>query len=317
MNKTHRIEWTMATELPMPLYAATAVVKDYKVYIAGSSGRHEETKRKVFEYDISENRWSTLPDPGVNLAAHEVIDGMLTLVGGRHNLDNKCSKQLFSFDESTRSWIKKFPDMSQPRNRCSVVIYNNNVIVAGGTSTNNNCLNSIEVMCITHCDHYHKLCWREVATRLPFRMWNMSTTICDNDMFIIGCAHYNFRYGKAYKLAVSNILNSPFAEVWKELHLPSSATTTTVVPYTFPPVIVGGNSSNFNSIADVSIYDIATDTWSVVGKLKTGRAYPTVAAVDDKAIIVIGGCSKVKNFDKCSTSSLKTVEIGQVVPKDF
>ena len=136
-------------------------------------------------------------------------------------------------------------------------------------------------------------------------------------MFIMGCAYYNFWYGKAYKLAVSNILNSPFAEIWKELHLSSSATTTIVVPYTFPPVIVGGNSSNFNSIADVSIYDTATDTWSVVDKLKTGRAYPIVAAVDDKAIIVIGGCSKVKNFDKSSTSSLKTVEIGQVVPKDF
>ena len=63
--------------------------------------------------------------------------------------------------------------------------------------------------------------------------------------------------------------------------------------------------------------NIATDngTWSVVGELTTQRAYSIVAAVDDNAIIVIGGCSKSKKFDECSASSMRltTVEIRQVV----
>ena len=249
----------------------------------------------------------------MNLAAHEVIDGKLTLLGGKQKSDNKCSKRLLSFDESKGSWIGYFPDMLVARSRCSVVIHKSNVIVAGGTTSNNECLSSIEVMNITD----RKLFWKKVATHLPFPMWNMSATICNNEMFIIGCTRYKWQYGKAYRLAVSSIVNSPSAKVssWKEFHIPSTAATATFVPYTFHPMIVGGSNTNgnFDSIADISIYNVATRTWRVVGELKTSRAYSVVAAVDDKAIIVIGGCSKTKSFDECTAFSMKTVEIGQAV----
>ena len=295
----------------MSLYSATAVVKDYKAYIAGSSGPDEEAKYKVFVYDISENSWSTLPDPDVLLAVHEIIGGRLTLVGGREHSTNERSKRLYSYSENRRSWISHFPDMLKPRNRCSVVTHDNSVIVAGGTTTGDTCLSSIEVMSIT------ELCWREVATQLPFTMWNMSTTICNNDMYIIGYAGSdNMRYQIAYKLAVSDIENSATAKVWKKLHSPPRARTT-VLPYTFPPLIVGGNDNNFNGVVDVSIYNVATDTWSLVDMLKTARAYSIVAAVDDNAIIVIGGCHEARNLTTCKASAIKTVEIGQAVPKDF
>ena len=312
-NKTHRTEWTTATELPVPLYSATAVVKNYKAYVAGFSGPRKEARYKVYVYDIYTDHWSHLPNPDVNLATHEIIGRMLTLVGGRQNSDNKWSKRLLSFDESSGSWIRYFPDMLVARSRCSVVIHKSNVIVAGGTTTNNECLSSIEVMNVTD----HKLFWKKVATHLPFPMWNMSATICNDEMFIIGCAHYKWRYGKAYKLAVSSIVNSLFVEVcsWKELYMPSTAATTTIVPYSSPPMIVGGSktSGSFDSITDIHVYNAATRTWEVVGKLNTGRAYSVVAAVDKKAIIVIGGCSRAKSFDECTASSMKTVEIGQVV----
>ena len=295
----------------MPLYSATAVVKDYKAYVAGSSGPDEEAKYKVFVYDIYENSWSTLPDPNVLLAVHEIIGGKLTLVGGRESSSNERSKRLLSFNESHRSWVSFYPDMLKPRNRCSVVTHNENVIVAGGTTTGDVCLGSIEVMDIT------ELRWREVATHLPFTMWNMSTTICNNDMYIIGYAGSdNMRYQVAYKLAVNDIINSPSAKVWRKLYSPPRARTT-VLPYTFPPLIVGGNDNNFNGVVDVSIYNPSTDTWSLVDMLKTPRAYSIVVAVDDNAIIVIGGCHEARNLTTCKASAIKMVEIGQVVPKDF
>lgn len=311
MNKTHRIQWTIAAELPIPLYSATAVVKAYKVYIAGSSGPDEDAKFKVFAYDISENIWSTLPNPSVLLAVHEIIGGWLTLVGGRLCSNNERSKHLFSYNEASHSWISHFPDMLKPRNRCSVVTHDDSVIVAGGTTTGDVCLNSIEVMSIS------ELRWREVATHLPFTMWNMSTTICNNEMYIIGYAGSdNMRYQAAYKLAISDIENSTSPKVWKKLHSPPRARTT-VVPYCYSPLIVGGNDNNYNSVVDVSLYNVSTDSWSLVGMLKTPRAYSIVAAVDDNAIIVIGGCHEAKNLTTCKASAIKTVEIGQVVPKHF
>lgn len=294
----------------MPLYSATAVVKDYKVYIAGSSGPDEEAKYKIFVYDLSENRWSTLPDPSVLLSVHEIIGGKLTLVGGRISSNNERSRSLLSYNESSRSWVNFFPDMLKPRNRCSVLTQSNTVIVAGGTTTGDVCLGSIEVM------NTVELRWREVATHLPFTMWNMSTTICNGDMYIIGYAGSdNMRYQAAYKLAISDIKDSASAKVWKKLHSPPRARTT-VVPYTFPPLIIGGNDNNFNSVVDVSVYNVTTDTWSLVDMLKTPRAYSIVAAVDDNAVIVIGGCHEARNLTTCKASAIKTVEIGQVILKD-
>ena len=309
MSKTHRIQWTKAAELPLPLYSATAVVKDYKAYIAGSSGPDEQAKYKVFVYDIADNSWLSLPDPGVLLAVHEIIGGKITLVGGRESTNNERSKRLLSYNESTSSWVTCFPDMLKPRNRCSVLTHGNSVIVAGGTTTGDTCLNSIEVMSLT------ELRWREVATCLPFTMWNMSTTICGNEMYIIGYAGSdNMRYQAAYKLAVTDIENSASAKPWKKLHSPPRARTT-MVPYTFPPMIVGGNDDSFNSVVDISVYDVDTNTWSLVDMLKTPRAYCIVAAVDDNAIIVIGGCHKAQNLTTCKASAIQVVEIGQAVFK--
>ena len=311
VNKTHRIQWTKAAELPLPLYSATAVVKDYKAYVAGSSGPDEEAKYKVFVYDVADNSWSTLPDAGVLLAVHEIIGGRLTLVGGRESSDNGRSKRLLSYNESTQSWVSCFPDMLKPRNRCSVLTHGNSVIVAGGTTSGDACLSSIEVMSLT------ELRWREVATHLPFTMWNMSTTICNNEMYIIGYAGSdNMRYQAAYKLAISDIENSTSARNWKKLHSPPRARTA-VVPYTFPPMIIGGNESSFSSVVDASVYNVDNDTWNLVDMLKTPRAYCIVAAVDDNAIIVIGGCHKAQNLTTCKATAIKTVEIGQAVPKDF
>ena len=106
VNKTHRIQWTKATELPLLLYSATAVVKDYKAYVVGSSGPDEEAKYKVFMYDVAENSWSSLLDLGVLLAVHEIIGGRLTLVGGRESSNNECSKCPLSYNETTQSWVR-------------------------------------------------------------------------------------------------------------------------------------------------------------------------------------------------------------------
>jgi len=273
------IHWTQAADAPYPIYSATAVVHNYKVYVAGCSGPDEDVEFKVLMYDIARNTWSTLPYPEQSFAVYEIIGGYFTLVGG-HEYNNEISKSLSSYDESNQSWIKYFPDMLTPRNRCSVVKHGNNVIVTGG-KTQNECFSTIEVMSIIEKR------WREVATCLPCPMWNMSTTICNNDMYIIGYAgDDNIRYVSSYKLSANEIVNSTIARSWSTLQSPSRARTT-VVPDFIQPLIVGG-SDRSNSVADVSM--CVMGSWTVVDTLKTPRAYPIVAAVDDNAIIVIGGC---------------------------
>ena len=66
----------------------------------------------------------------------------------------------------------------------------------------------------------------------------------------------------------SNIENSTSALNYKKIHSPPRACTT-VLPYTFPPLIIGGNESGFSSVVDISVYNVDTDTWSLIDMLKT------------------------------------------------
>ncbi|XP_065894290.1 uncharacterized protein [Dysidea avara] len=308
-NSKNCIRWTEAASAPRPIYSATAVVHNYKVYIAGCSGPGGDVYYKVFMYDIANNKWSTLPDPKQLLAVHEIIGGRLTLVGGQDCETDEISKSLSSYDDSNQTWIKHFPDMLNPRNRCSVVKHGNSVIVAGGTNIDA-CLSTIEVMNII------EMRWREVATHLPCPMWNMSTTICDNEMYIIGYAgEDNMRHKATYRLSADDIVHSTTAKSWKFL-LPPPRLRTTVVSHSNPPLIIGGNDQLFDSVADVNMFNAEMNTWTLVDTLKTPRAYSIVAAIDDKAIIVIGGCHKAKNRTTCMQSAIATVEIGQAVPRD-
>ena len=307
MKNKNCIQWTQAADAPFPIYSATAVVHNYKVYVAGCSGSDEDVHYKVFMYDIAKNQWSTLPDPKQSLAVHEIIGGLLTLVGGQDRNTDEVSKSLSSYDESSQNWMNYFPDMLIARSRCSVVKYGDYVIVAGG-DTEEECVSTIEVMSIIEKR------WREVATRLPCPMWNMSTTICNNEMFIIGFAgDDNMRHVSSYKLSVNEIINSTTARSWSTLQSPSRARTT-VVPYFNQPLIVGGSDTIFNAVADISMCIMGS--WILVDTLKTSRAYSIVAAVDDNAIIVIGGCQKAKNRTACLGSAMATVEIGQAVLRD-
>jgi len=240
---------------------------------------------------------------------HGIIGDRFTLVGGQDCDTDEVSKSLSSYDESSQTWIKHFPDMLNPRNRCSVVKYASDVIVAGGTN-NDECLSSIEVMNIT------EMRWIEVATRLPCPMWNMSTTICNNEMYIVGYAgEDNMRHKGVYKLSASKIVSSNTANSWKPLPLPRRARTT-VVPYSNPLLIIGGNDALFDSVADIYMYNVESQTWTLVDSLKTPRAYTIVATIDDNTIIVIGGCHKAKNRTACMESAIATVEIGQAVPRN-
>ena len=67
---------------------------------------------------------------------------------------------------------------------------------------------------------------------------------------------------------------------------------TASVTVSSPPVIVGGwNSSDRTSAADIKMYDNSDHSWRSVGSLSSAKNFVAVAAVDDNAIVVIGGCS--------------------------
>ena len=57
---------------------------------------------------------------------------------------------------------------------------------------------------------------------------------------------------------------------WKKMSSPAHFNTVTV-PYSNPPVIIGGNDKTYSTTSDVSLYDASKDSWIKVGSLTSPR----------------------------------------------
>ena len=116
-----------------------------------------------------------------------------------------------------------------------------------------------------------------------------------------------------YKLPVANITsstdeqhNSATSSRW----IAATHSHTVLVPGSSPPVIVSGrNNSDKISTVDIKMYNNSDHSWRSVGSLSFARCLVAVAAVDDNAIVFIGGCTKGGSSAECNSSSLTAVEL--------
>ena len=82
---------------------------------------------------------------------------------------------------------------------------------------------------------------------------------------------------------------------------------TVTVPYSNPPVIIGGTSQDVTiPTSHISLYDSSNSLWKKIDSLTTARIDVGVSLINNNTIIIIGGYTR--------GSSLTTVEIGSIVP---
>ena len=160
--------------------------------------------------------------------------------------------------------------------------------------------------------------WRRVAIKLPVPMYGFTPIISDDYLLVLGYAGVDGMVNKGIcRLPVANITasidgqhNSATSSRWTELTAVTQSRTA-LVPGSSPPVIVGGwNHSDKTSTADIKMYDNSDHSWRSVGSLSSARCFVGIAAVDDNAIVVIGGCTKGDRANRKS-SSLTVVELGE------
>ena len=84
----------------------------------------------------------------------------------------------------------------------------------------------------------------------------------------------------------------------------------TIVPDSFPPLLVGGSDSQGKTVSDILLYDAATKSWKKVDALSRSRANVAIATISSRAIIVIGGCTDSRTKDTCKSSAVNIVELG-------
>ena len=253
-----------------------------------------------------------LPQPGHRCGILHMLDDKLTIFGGDDSGNKGAFNKVTTYNKDTNSWYSEYPDMLNKRFKPGVITYNNYVIVMGGNSSPDNNHNNIEVM-----DYHNELQWKNVSIKLPVSMYAIKPTISGNNITIVGFSDTGGCSKECYQIAIEEILDQPLSTstTSKEWNMMSPATyyDTATVPYSNPPVIIGGQDFKGIPTCDITLYNSSKNLWRKVDSLTSGRSNVGVALLNNNSIIVIGGCSVGLYVQAAMACSLTTVEIGNIV----
>ena len=297
------------------MYDAYVAVSNGTIYCTGSCP-DDDNDNDVCCYDTRSNQWKQLPRPGHRLGVIHMVDDKLTIFGGRDSTTNKYHNKVTTYNSKTNSWYSCYPDMLHNRDRPGVITSDDHVIVMGGKSGPDTYLDSIEVM-----NYHHQLQWIEVSLHLPVRLWSIKPTISGDYITIVGYGHAGGRSKGCYQISTQEIISSldqplstgAVTRQWQKLSSPTHWKTVTV-PYSNPPVIIGGQNQDDIPTSDVSLYDSSKNSWKKVNSLTSARNTVGVALLNNNTIIIIGGTTGGGSVEAAMASSLTTIEIGNIVP---
>ena len=299
------------------MHGASATVINSTLYITGGWCPNDTRNiYNVYKYELNKNQWSVLPPLQQFYGVPVNVNDQLTIIGGKDR-NNKPTNLVTTYDDN--SWNNTYPNLSVARWLPAVVPYHQYVIVAGGKGDDDNVLDSIEVFDIT------KSHWMIVNTHLPKPMWHISATICGDSFTIVGYGYTgNKRCNATFIIAIDDIISLPQQTQqsltsstdkdntkWHQL-ANAPYWKTALVPNTSPPVIIGGDDEQVNTVNDITIYDDTSNKWNKISSLPINCAYTTVAVIN-QSIIVMGGCSDTKINETRNATTLSDVNVGQLV----
>ena len=305
----YELTWEKCADLPSPVYYPSAVLHNEKVHVMAGDAPDIDTFYYVYTYDIHSNHWDTLPPPGHYQGVLQIIDGKLSVIGGRDTSTGKATNKVSTFINN--NWTQQFPHMLQKRVRPGVATYSDYVIVAGGYRDINTIYDDIELLYYKQSPH-----WIRTNINLPEPMVIISLTIAHDLLYIAGYVTSDIkRSNEAYKIAVDKITSSvaqppTSSQTVQWTTIPSTPHyTTTTIPDSYPPVIVGGVDLQGVATADVAMLK---QSWSKVASLSSPRYGVAVVPINCDSILVIGGTTGGNTFKEFLANSMTMVEKGTV-----
>ena len=282
------------------------------MYVTAGDAPDDNTYNNVYCYNTNTDHWAVLPQPGHRCGILHMLDDKLTIFGGTDAVTRKYHNKVTTYNNDTNSWYSEYPDMLNKRYRPGVITYNNYVIVMGGESSPDNTHDNIEVM-----DYHNELKWKNVSIKLPVPMSWINPTISGDNITIVGNSDTESHYNGYYQIAIEEILDQPLStsatsNQWKMLPV-SPYYNTATVPYSNPPVIIGGCDIKGVPTCDITLYDSSKNSWRNVNSLTSAKDCVGVALLNNNSIIVIGGTSGGVGAEEGMACSLTTVEIGNIV----
>ena len=287
--------------LPVPTRGATVTRIGRTLYVSGGIGPDWERACLVQSFDLETATWSTLPPAPVVLSKAAVIDGHLTLIGGRDASTREVTNQVWSWVEENKEWRNTIPSMPTPRARPGVVQTSSVVAVLGGRRYNHDgtLLSTVDVL------HTATLQWTtSPLLKLPLPMWIVSTATCDGILYIAcGADRVNHSTKRVFKLSLDlleqsvaeqHVQDNPPQCQWIEIeNTPFYLSGLLVTSH--HPLVVGGHDSSDNSSSVISVFDSSANKWSNVGHCSVACCRPCLLSVSNSSFLVLGGCTDHKS----------------------
>ena len=289
------------------MYDISAVLHDKKVYIMAGGVPDDDTHYHVYCYNITTDQWEQLPPPGHYYGILQMIDGKLTVIGGRDNVTKKRTNKVTTYINNR--WTDHFPNLLRARNKPGVVSHSEYVIVAGGRRDEDTINDNIEILNTTQPSH-----WMMSTILLPEPMAAIYPTISDNKIIIVGYSISTGRTNRVYQLPVDIITSSTTTsnQPVQWMKLPSAPHNDTItIPNSHPPVIMGGHDLHYVTTSDVAMLDESTNKWNTVSSLSSPRFNVAVVPIDSDTILVLGGCTGGEDVAGAKAHSITTVEKGR------
>ena len=298
-------------DLPIPTRNATATIIGNTLYVSGGGCPDRRSDLLVQAYDINTGTWSTLPPSPVRYSGSAVINGRLTLIGGRDASTEKITNEVWSWHEDEKEWRKTIPPMPTEHSRPGLVQSGNVVAVVGGVASDEETvLDTVDIL------NTATLQWMTShSLKLPIPMWAMKTATCDGHVYIAcGWDRPDRLIKRVFRLLL-NVLDQAVAEQQVQDNPPQCQWTEVeetpfyrsgLLPTSHHPLVVGGHDISPNSSSIISVFDSSVNKWSNVGHCSVACCRPCLLSVSCSAFIVIGGYADPEDRKQ---SSLNTFEL--------
>ena len=242
----------------------------------------------VYSYTVPENEWTKLPQCKYKHFAMAVFNDALTTIGGRDH--QYAINTLLSLSGS--SWEEVLPPMPTKRMYPAAANTPTHLVVAGGKKTIDGFwLVTVEVL------NTDSLQW-SIATSFPKMDQYTHMTKSGGRIYLTGQSN------NVFSCPVEDLLKSTnsSSSVWTKLARIPTQWESSLATVRGRVLAIGGRDGN--STRAIHCYDVATNSWSVIGEMPTPRAVNLTAVLPSNELVVVGGWRA--NLTSSTTTDIAT-----------
>ena len=299
-----QLKWRRGPDMPFKMggFVQSVRVQDTVYVGGGDAGINSENNKIIMAYDISTEKWTTLPPYRAIDFGMTTVDNELVLLGGEEN--NRTSKVLGVWKADANLWAHPYPDMLIARSRCSAAASHEWLVIAGGWSKIWGALSSVEVMNMQNGV-------QNTGPLTPIKWHSMKTAVLGEEMYVMGGYNgdTNSFFDKVYRMSISALLaqfdtQNPTRQIWKSVP-DLKVTRSTPLAIDGSLLALGGRNREHQAVSTISLYQPVSEEWLVVGELPSPRWKCGAIVVGERELLVVGGYDNGGKLRKTDIASVQ------------